>query len=306
MHIIYMLTQLAPCLSLGYILGRLNEGLALKITRPLIRYGIPTSLMGLLLRAGIGINLIKSAAMALLSIGLLIAVITLNPQLKSKVSSTTLKLGSSFGNTGYFGIPVALALLPEEALSFSIGFDLAATLVIWGLAPGLITPNQKELKQGQIASYCTKRISNSPAIKGLVGALIISTTPWAQEVASILWIPSKIVIYLALIVVGIKFTSLGRSTTSSPIKNQLHGIKSSLIIKLIGLPTLMLTLCLILKTPELMRNALVLQAAAPTAISVLLIEQNNYCNKDEATVLLAYSTLISFITIPSWAMVLNI
>ena len=99
MHIIYMLAQLAPCLCLGYILGKYNDAWSSLVTRLLVKYGIPTSLMGLLLRTGLELNLIKATAMALLAIGLLIAVITKTPQLQKMLPSTTLKLGISFSSS---------------------------------------------------------------------------------------------------------------------------------------------------------------------------------------------------------------
>ena len=49
-----------------------------------------------------------------------------------------------------------------------------------------------------------------------------------------------------------------------------------------------------------------MQAAAPTAISVLLVEQTSYSDRDEATKLVALTTLISFMTIPSWATILRV
>ena len=45
------------------------------IARPLIRFGIPLSVMGLLLKEGIDINLIKSAFLAFSVIGFLITLI---------------------------------------------------------------------------------------------------------------------------------------------------------------------------------------------------------------------------------------
>ena len=49
-----------------------------------------------------------------------------------------------------------------------------------------------------------------------------------------------------------------------------------------------------------MRDALVLQAAAPTAISVLLISQAASRDEDEATSGVVFSTISALITIPSF------
>ena len=148
-------------------------------------------------------------------------------------------------------------------------------------------------------------ISKSPAIKGLLGALIIQSTPWTEQLKEILWAPSQSVILLALVVLGMRLSCMSQKDWPS-IKSQLSNIKTSLILKLFGLPTLMLCLCLIFKLPTEMRDPLVLQAGAPTAISVLLISQACSKDEDKATYLVALSTLGALITIPLWSLVLKI
>tara|TARA_Y100001968_G_scaffold34870_1_gene26755 strand:+ start:690 stop:860 length:171 start_codon:yes stop_codon:yes gene_type:complete len=46
------------------------------------------------------------------------------PGIKNFIPKRTLQLGRAFGNTGYFGIPVSLALLQKQALIYNIGFTL--------------------------------------------------------------------------------------------------------------------------------------------------------------------------------------
>tara|TARA_Y100001968_G_scaffold248190_1_gene232715 strand:- start:301 stop:468 length:168 start_codon:yes stop_codon:yes gene_type:complete len=55
-----------------------------------------------------------------------------------------------------------------------------------------------------------------------------------------------------------------------------------------------------------MRDALVLQAAAPTAISVLLISQAAKTDEEEATSLVVFSTITALITIPAWLVILRL
>ena len=56
-------------------MGKKNPKISKYIARPLIRFGIPLSVMGLLLKEGIDINLIKSAFLAFSVIGFLITLI---------------------------------------------------------------------------------------------------------------------------------------------------------------------------------------------------------------------------------------
>ena len=305
MEIILLLSELIPCLLIGYLLGRFKENLSLTISRPLISYGIPISLMGILLKSGLELPLIESAALALVAIGFLMTILNRLPSVNNLIQNRTLQLGSAFGNTGYFGIPVSLALLPDHALIYSIGFDLGATLVIWSLGPILLTDPSKVLSSNRYWKNFIKGIFSSPAVKGLIGALIIHSSPWDEQITDLLWIPSRVVIVLALVIVGMRLSWL-RKANLSRIKNQITSIKNALIMKLVGLPVIMLIISSAIRLPSVMREALVLQAAAPTAISILLISQAASRDEKEATSLVVFSTITALISIPTWLLILRL
>ncbi len=305
MEIIYLLAELIPCLLIGYVLGRFKEHSSRKISLPLIKVGMPISLIGILLKSGLELPLIQSAFMALVAISILMTILNCLPVQKNPINNRTLQLGSAFGNTGYFGIPVSLALLPKNALIYSIGFDLGATLFIWSVGPMLLTKTSKEFIGNNYWKNFKEVILNSPAIKAIFGALIIQATPWNAQISHFLWIPSRIVIVLALVIVGMRIGWI-RDSKLSKIKTQTILIKNSLIMKLIGLPVVMYIISSLIRLPSLMRNALVLQAAAPTAISVLLISQATSRNEEEATSLVVFSTVCALITIPIWFLILKL
>ena len=305
MEIILLLSELIPCLLIGYLLGRFKENLSLTISRPLISYGIPISLMGILLKSGLELPLIESAALALVAIGFLMTILNRLPSVNNLIQNRTLQLGSAFGNTGYFGIPVSLALLPDHALIYSIGFDLGATLVIWSLGPILLIDPSKVLSSNRYWKNFIKGIFSSPAVKGLIGALIIHSSPWDEQITDLLWIPSRVVIVLALVIVGMRLSWL-RKANLSRIKNQITSIKNALIMKLVGLPVIMLIISSAIRLPSVMREALVLQAAAPTAISILLISQAASRDEKEATSLVVFSTITALISIPAWLLILRL
>ena len=287
------------------MLGRFKKDLSLTISRPLISYGIPISLMGILLKSGLELPLIESAALALVAIGFLMTILNRLPSVNNLIQNRTLQLGSAFGNTGYFGIPVSLALLPDHALIYSIGFDLGATLVIWSLGPILLTDPSKVLSSNRYWKNFIKGIFSSPAVKGLIGALIIHSSPWDEQITDLLWIPSRVVIVLALVIVGMRLSWL-RKANLSRIKNQITSIKNALFMKLVGLPVIMLIISSVIRLPSVMREALVLQAAAPTAISILLISQAASRDEKEATSLVVFSTITALISIPAWLLILRL
>ena len=97
----------------GFFLGKKNPKISKDIAIPLIKFGIPLSVMGLLLKEGIDINLIKSAFFAFSLIGFLIILINTFQIFKNKLSNYTLQLAGLIGNTSFLGIPIAIALLPS-------------------------------------------------------------------------------------------------------------------------------------------------------------------------------------------------
>ncbi len=304
MSILQLLSELLPLLAIGYLIGRFQPGLSSKIAPPLINFGVPMSLIGLLLKSGLDWLLFQALAMACLAIGLLVAGIRIFPNIRRRIGSRSLLMGSVFGNSGYFGIPVSLALLPSQSLNFSIGYDLGATLLVWSLGPMLLTNSSPGITEKPIWKNLLIALSSSPASKGLFGAVLIQLTPWSDQMTSVLWIPSRIVIVLALMIVGMRLGAFNFAPNPR-LKNLRLLVQPSLFIKLIILPALMLALAKIFGLSSLMSNALVLQAATPTAISVLLLAEASGQEQQVAASLVALSTLISLFTVPIWFLVLQ-
>ena len=188
------LLELVPSLLIGFWAGRRHETLSTRLASPLVRFGVPISVMGLLLKGGMSGDMLQSAGLAVLAMGLVLVGAARLPGL-AQLASPTLRLGSCTGNTAYFGVPLALAFLPAEALPISIGYDLGATLLTWSLGPLLIgsQANGAQRLRGLLSS-----VAGSPATRGLMGALLIQATPWSAPVTDALWWPSRCVILLAL------------------------------------------------------------------------------------------------------------
>ena len=305
MQIIYLFSELLPCLLIGFFLGKYRKDLSLLVTRPLIQFGIPISLMGLLLKSHMSLSLIKAAAMASIVIGLMIIMMNCIPQFKEKIAERTLQLGSCFGNTGYFGLPVSLTLLPSQAFIYSVGYDLGATIILWCLGPLFLASQSNTLNSNEYKERLIQAVNKSPAIKAIIGAIIIQSTPWQETISSWLWIPSRIVITLAIGIVGMHMGQMINSNLPG-LKSKYNQITISLFIKLLGFPIFTLGISEAFQLPKLMTEALVLQAAAPTAVSVLLISKGNLYNEELATFQVVVSTLAALITIPIWSLILKL
>ena len=125
MQILQLFSELLPLIATGYLIGRFKPGFSSHIALALINFGVPVSLMGLLLKSGLDWLLFQALWITIFVIGLVIATIMSVPILRRHLGSRSLLLGSVFENSGYFGTPVSLALLPSQSLSFSISYDLA-------------------------------------------------------------------------------------------------------------------------------------------------------------------------------------
>jgi len=283
-------------------MGKKNPKISKYIARPLIRFGIPLSVMGLLLKEGIDINLIKSAFLAFSLIGFLIILINIFPIFKNRLSNYTLQLAGLIGNTSFLGIPIAIALLPSTTINFTIGFDLGTTLFAWIFGPYFLQEKSKNKNIPNIEGLLNALI-NSPASRGIIGVLLAYLFDINQILGNYLWIPARIVIALAIIIVG---TRLGIITNQNgKIFSLNEEIKFSILLKLFILPCIIFLVCKLLNLNFYQSSALILQAATPTAISTILMAEAYGVKQKIASKILFTTTLISIFTIPLLTIFMN-
>ena len=287
----------------GFFIGKRRPKLSETIALPLIKFGIPLSVMGLLLKEGIDLDLIKTALIAFFSIGFLIVLINYLSIFKTLIPNYSLQLAGLIGNTSFLGIPIALALLPTSTINFTIGFDLGTTLFAWIFGPFFL---QKKTNPNTSLNFkeLLNAILNSPASRGIGGVMFAYLFGLEKILGDYLWIPARIVIVLAIVVVG---TRLGIITNSkTKFFNIDKGIKYSIILKLFILPLIIYIVSKILSFNLNETSALVLQAGTPSAVSTILMAEAYKTNQKIAATVLFTTTLISIITIPILANLISI
>jgi len=251
--------------------------------------------MGLLLKEGIDINLIKSAFLAFSLIGFLIVLINIFPKLKKRLPNYTVQLAGLIGNTSFLGIPIAIALLPSTTINFTIGFDLGTTLFAWIFGPYFL--KEKSLKKNipNIKGLLNALI-NSPASRGIIGVLLAYLFQIEKLLGNYLWIPARVVIALAIIIVG---TRLGIIKNQKDIFFDLNKeIKFSILLKIVILPMIVFIISKFLNFDFYQSSAVILQAGTPTAISTILMAEAYDVKQKIASKILFTTTLISIVTIP--------
>ncbi len=258
--------------------------------------------MGLLLKVGIDINLIKSAFLAFFLIGFLISLINTFSIFKNRLSNYTLQLAGLIGNTSFLGIPIAIALLPSTTINFTIGFDLGTTLFAWIFGPFFLQEKSQNKKVPNIEGLL-KALINSPASRGIIGVLLAYLFHLDEILGHYLWIPARIVIALAIIIVG---TRLGIITNQrGKIFDLNKEIKFSILLKLFILPFIVFLISKFLNFDFYQSSAIVLQAGTPTAISTILMAEAYDVKQKIASKILFTTTLISIVTIPLLKILLN-
>ena len=302
MLIYKLFIDIIPFLILGYFIGKIRPSASEKISQSLIKFGIPISVMGLLLKAGISIDLIHSAVLAFITIAFFIITINSAGPLKSILPNYSLQLAGLIGNTSFLGIPIAIALLPTDTINFTIGFDLGTTMFSWIFGPYLLQTANANNTFLNIKKLLLS-IFNSPASRGIIGVLIIYLFGLENIMENFLWIPARFVIYLAIIAVGARLGLIIKS------KNMIYefkdNIKYSLLLKLFILPGFIYIICRIFNYQELETTALVLQAGTPSAISTILLAEAYKKHRELAAKTLLKTTIVSIVTIPLIFLIIN-
>ncbi len=302
MLIYKLFIDIIPFLLLGYFIGKIRPSASEKISQSLIKFGIPISVMGLLLKAGISIDLIHSAVLAFITIAFFIITINSAGPLKSILPNYSLQLAGLIGNTSFLGIPIAIALLPTDTINFTIGFDLGTTMFSWIFGPYLLQTANANNTFLNIKKLLLS-IFNSPASRGIIGVLIIYLFGLENIMENFLWIPARFVIYLAIIAVGARLGLIIKS------KNMIYefkdNIKYSLLLKLFILPGFIYIICRIFNYQELETTALVLQAGTPSAISTILLAEAYKKHRELAAKTLLKTTIVSIVTIPLIFLIIN-
>ncbi|MBO8232325.1 malate transporter [Prochlorococcus marinus str. MU1402] len=258
--------------------------------------------MGLLLKEGIDINLIKSSFLAFSLIGFLIILINIFQIFKNKLPNYTLQLAGLIGNTSFLGIPIAIALLPSTTINFTIGYDLGTTLFAWLFGPLFLQENSVNKKIPNIEGLLNALI-NSPASRGIIGVLLAYLFDLNELLGNYLWIPARIVIAFAIIIVG---TKLGMITNQKgEVFDLKEEIKYSILLKLFILPFIVFVISKLLNFDFYQSSAVILQAGTPTAISTILMAEAYGLKQKIASKILFSSTLISIVTIPLLKILMN-
>ena len=200
-------------------------------------------------------------------------------------------LGSMFGNTGYLGFPIALALVGSGQFAWALFFDVAGTtLGAYGVGSALAARlgGQSSDGWGMVRAGLV-----NPTVWGALAGLGSRSIALPQVIDRGLTAIAWTVVALALVLIGMRLSQLRWGNATAPAIALLV-IKMAIVPLVVGLalrgwgwqgPTLLV---------------LVLQMAMPPAFACLVIAEAYDLDRDLAVSSVALGTLALPFTLPLW------
>lgn len=199
-------------------------------------------------------------------------------------------LAAAFGNTGYLGYPISLALLGEEGLVHAIFYDVFGTVGAV-LAAGLfIAARFGEAKEERVQPI--KEVLTFPAVIALVAALALGGAEIPVLVGNWLDAFAKLVTPLIMI-------SIGLSLRMGSIREYLAPLLALSGIRLVFAPLVALGLGLLAFRDPAAVNLVVMQAGMPSMMLTIAIGARFGLDTGFIAGAILMTTVLSVVSIPA-------
>lgn len=283
---------------LGWVLGRsLPPSTPVYLGKFLFRFGVPISIFAFLRGAEVSWQLWIAPAIAWFAISGSAALAWLwlkrHPSWHAQTQGSFL-LASMFGNTGYLGFPIALALLGTKYFAWTLIYDMIGTTFgAYGL--GVILASRfGGLKQHNFSHTLIR----NPALWSFGIGMVGRDFPLPNFLEIGLHQFAWGAISLSLILIGMRLSQL-RSSHNFYLALPSLGIKMLVIPLAIGV-----LLPLIHITGEI-QQAIILQMAMPPAFATLVLAENYELDQNFAVTALATGSIALLILLPFWLLLFH-
>jgi predicted permease len=203
----------------------------------------------------------------------------------------SLLLAAMFGNTGYLGFPVTLALVGEKYFAWALFYDMAGSLVgAYGLGVALAArfgtgiENQWKL---------TLALLQNPALWSFGVGLLVRDIPLPVRLEQGLQTFAWAVIGLSLVLIGMRLSQLSSWRSLKPVS-------VSLAIKMVVVPLILGAGLPLLGVAGPIHLVLVLQMAMPPAFATLVLAEVYNLERELAVSALAAGSVGLLFTLPLW------
>ena len=196
---------------------------------------------------------------------------------------------TAFGNTGFMGIPLLEALLPEypEAVAYASAFFIAMNLLMWTVGSAIITRDRKYVR--------LKKVLVNPTALAFAFSMILffGKVKITGQLSTFIVMLSKMSTVLCMLILGMRLAAI-------PLKPMLTSARQYVAVgvKLIVLPLIMYAICSLIPMEANHRLALYIISCVPVGNVVLSLSEILGSGQDTAANVVLLSTLLSVITIP--------
>ncbi len=216
-------------------------------------------------------------------------------------------LTSTFGNVGFFGVPVLQVIFTDStiaatAIAYSAVYIVSMNLMFWTVGAYTLTGDKKymSVKKAILNPQMITVIIALPLFFGGITMSDITSCP-VPQIANVINYLADMTAPLCMIILGMRFAL-------APIKDLFTNWKTyiSTIIKLIIFPIVVWAILLPIPIDHLMKVVLIILSGMPSAsFNLNLAEIFNADQKNAANAILL-STIFSILTIPAIVALTNV
>ncbi|PVZ09475.1 hypothetical protein C8D89_106136 [Actinomycetospora cinnamomea] len=265
-----------------------------------------TSVAGADLSAGIpGSALVATIAVLLVAyaLGRLAARLARRPRGEANAAG----LVAAWGNVGYLGIPLTVAVLgPATAFAASLTSTLHTALAIGVFLVVATLHGRGRGEEGAVALplLLARRVLGNPVVLGIgAGAVVaLAGVPLPRPVATTIAMLGDLAAPGGLFALGILLRSAVGALREA--RAQWVPIAAAVLIKLVGMPLLALAAVAWLDVPAPWAAVLVVMCALPDAATVFVLTAQYRTWYRESTAVVVLTTVLSLLTLPVVLLVL--
>lgn len=299
-NLLELYVKLGGLVLVGFILGRkLPVTVPSRLGQFLFWVGVPISIVSFLRQSNLTGEIWIAPAIAYLAIllGAFLAWLGIKGQayfrniVHQPPTQASLILAAMFGNTGYLGYPITLAMVGKEYFAWALFYDLL------GSFPGTYALGVVLAARfgGGVQNHwqIAKAILINPALWGFGFGLLFRQVaiPTVAEFCLEKFAWSSVA--LSLVLIGMRLALL-KSWRSLPQAGMSLGIKMLIVPLILGsiLPLFGIT--------GAIAKVIVLQMAMPPAFATLVIAETFNLDRDLAVTALAAGAILLLVTLPVW------
>ncbi|MCQ2550803.1 MAG: AEC family transporter [Clostridia bacterium] len=197
-------------------------------------------------------------------------------------------------NTGFMGFPITKAIFGDDMFYLIVIQNVALAFFLYLMMPLQFSIGQKERPK-------VSTIFNPCMIGTLLGVVFLfGSIPLPAMANSGIKMIGDMTTPLSMLVVGIE---LGNSKVGQIIKDR--KLRLTAYIKMLGAPLLTLAIVYFIPMDDMVKAILVFSACFPSAVVTVAMASKYGKNSKLAAEGVALTVLISLVTIPLWAMVVQ-